>query len=806
MQKLAPMLGLALLNSFAAPNVLAQQSEEKFIGLEEIIVTANKRVQNLQEVPMSVSAFTEDFFRDTGETDFNALEQYTPSLKIQSGPDSRSTSIRIRGIGSTGSNIGIDPSVGIFIDGVYQGRAGMSVSDLVDIARVEVLRGPQGTLYGKNTAAGAISVFTAQPSEEREGNIEFTYNSDNQKELRGMVNLPMGNNGNAARISGFAINGDHKYTNSFNGEGLNDANKWGLKSRFLFNLEGSELLVNFDYTKEDTDCCALAIIDYDGFSPGQVGTPLTDKAYTEAGLSITALEDLSPAGSPPSADPFNEDNYWLNDPLSNKVEVGGISTEWNFDLASDDSITFINAWRTYTATSSYDSDLSAYNAASPANTNVEVEQYSSELRITSPGGETWDYQGGLYAFYSKSETQGSLGMNRLILENATEVNGIALGSFLGQSSINIDQNTHETTSFAAFGQLVYNPTEKLSATLGLRITQEEKKRTGTQRTLRTPWESSHPLYNPFLFSLPLDIAPIAGPDVDFDQSRTDTNVSPALNLRYFWNDDFMTYASVSKGFKSGGFDQRRVLLTDASLINGGNDKAGEFDEEEALSYELGWKSTLMDSRITFNGTFYFVDYDNFQAQAFDGASTKVTNAGSLQSYGSEIDLTFAATTNLTLGTAIGYNKAEYKEFDGGQCTAPDTFFSFQNDPTVPCVVDLAGQPLDNAPEITFSSYAQYERSLNNDLLIIARAEHNYVDSFYLDQDLDQNLFNEKVDLVNLRLTLANENRDWEVALWGKNVLDEKYYIMGIDIPTVGGYAGVVGERATYGLTLRRNFQ
>lgn len=809
MQKFAPILGLALFHSFASSTVLAQQSGENFIGLEEIIVTANKRAQNLQDVAMSVSAFNSDFFKDTGETDFYALEQYTPSLKIQAGADSRSTSIRIRGIGSTGANVGIDPSVGVFIDGVYQGTAGMNISDLVDIERVEVLRGPQGSLYGKNTAAGAISVVTARPASEYSANAEFTYNSDNQKELRGMINIPLGDNGNAARISGFAINGDHLYTNTFNGEGLNDANKWGLKSRVLFNFDDSELLVNFDYSRENTDCCVLAVIDYDGYSPAVIATPITDTNYAglTPGVDYVSLEDTMGLDVP-NANPFGDD-YWISEQPSNDVEVAGASTEWTFDLANENTITFINAARTYTSVSSYDGDFTGAEAATPASTNIEMDQFSSEIRVASPGGETWDTQGGLYAFYSKSKSVGTIGIGRTILENSPQ----PLGFLLGQQSINVDSNVHETTSFAAFGQVVWNPTDQLSTTFGLRVTQEKKTRTGSQRTLRTAFELGHP-YNltnqtelpPWGWGAPLfpsDLAPIAGPDVDFDQSRTDTNVSPSLNVRYFWNDDFMTYASASKGFKSGGFDQRRVPVVTMGAINGGNDKAGEFNEEKATSFELGWKSTLMDNRLTFNGTFYLVDYKDFQAQAFDGSGTKVTNAGSLRSTGLELDTMFAATADLTIGSALGYNKAEYKDFINGQCTAEAVFL---NGPYSICVDDLSGRTLDNAPELTVSTYAQYEKSLDSDLVVVARIEHNYTDSYYLDQDLDENLRNDAIDLINLRLTITNENRDWEAALWGKNILDEQYYQMSIDIPTVGGYAGVAAQGATYGLTLRRNFE
>ena len=274
-----------LLGALMGTAVYAQESADPNgpdpLALEEIVVTANKREESIQEVPMSVTAFTSEFFKDAGVTNLSGLEQYTPSLKITQGTDSNSTSIRIRGIGSVGTNVGIDPSVGMFIDGVYQGRAGMSIGDLIDIQRVEILRGPQGTLYGKNTAAGAISIISMAPSPEAlESTVETTYNSDERAEIHAMTNIPLGDSGNATRLTGYAVNGDHLYENTYTGEGINDANKWGVKSRTLFDTSTSdddglgEFLLTLDYSKEDTDCCGLAVIQYEGLST--LNTPSTN--------------------------------------------------------------------------------------------------------------------------------------------------------------------------------------------------------------------------------------------------------------------------------------------------------------------------------------------------------------------------------------------------------------------------------------------------------------------------------------------------------------------------------------------------
>jgi iron complex outermembrane receptor protein len=770
-----------------------QAADEQSLMLEEVMVTATRRVERLQEVPMSVSAFTSDFLLETGVNDISALEQYTPNLKITPGTSSRMTSIRIRGIGSVGTNSGIDPSVGVFIDGVYQGRAGMSISDLVDVERVEVLRGPQGTLYGKNTAAGAITVTTKIPVTYFESQLEVSYNTEERAEIRGSVNMPLGDSGHATRLSGFYVDGDHRHTNTYTGEGINNEHKWGLRSRTLFDgaSEASsgwgELLLTLDYTKEDTDCCAFAVMQYEGLSTLNapfVNTP-SNQLQKELGLNdagnpilrYTAFED-SEGFSPPKADPFGDD-YWFNDEVSNKVEIGGVGLEWNKDLASENSLTFINAWRHYTSDTQFDGDFSAYEA-NVTSTDVELDQFSSEFRLASPGGETIDWQAGLYGYYSEFDSLGTFSMGESLTSN------IGFGGFFPDGSLNIDTNNYKTTSFAAFGQATWNITDEFSATLGLRYTYEKKERTGSQETI--------PAFG-------IDVPPVAGPNLELDDERTDSDVSPTINLRYFINPDLMLYASISRGFKSGGYNQRREVST----------SNGEFDEEIATSYELGWKGMFMDQRLQFNSTFFFVEYDDFQSQTFDGSSLRVTNAGIMESYGAEIELLFLPVADVTLGSAIGYNKAEYKEFDNGQCTVNDTFYEYyvvqgaqggSPGTAFVCTADLAGEPLDNAPEWSVSSFIQYDTSIGENLVGAARLEHSYTDKFFLDQDLDEHLVNDEVNLINLRFSLSNQDHSWEVALWGRNMLDEEYYSFGLDIPTMGGFAGVVAPEATYGITLR----
>jgi iron complex outermembrane receptor protein len=793
------LVGTLLLSSATPIAVLAQGEE---LMLEEVIVTASRRTEKLQEVAMSVSAFTGDFLIESGVNSLVGLDQYTPNLQITPGPSSRDTSYRIRGIGSVGSNSGIDPSVGIFLDGIYQGRAGMSIGDLVDVERVEILRGPQGSLYGKNTAAGAISVVTKKPSLEFESLVELSYDSNERGELRGMVNVPLGDSPHAMRLSGWIVNGDHLYENTWTGKGVNDPDKWGGRARFLFDTnrgvkgDFGEFIVTLDYTKEDNDCCAMATIEFDGLSP--LNTPATHNpsaawqamlGKNDSGddiLRYFPMED-SEGFSPPKADPFGDD-YWFDGELRNEVDVGGVAVEWNKELAGGSMLTFLNGWRFYELDSAFDGDFSAYDASQNTQ-EIDLDQYSSELRITSPAGEKLDYQAGLYAYYSEFDSVGTFAQGEALVGNLLLIPelDIFMDSFFPNGSVNTDTNKYTTTSYAAFGQAVWHFSEKLSATFGLRWTYEKKEREGSQET-DPPFE---------LF----DVPPVAGPYYEYDHDRSDSDISPSFNLRYFFNPDVMGYALVSRGFKSGGFDQRRQV----------KDETGEFDEETATNYELGWKTSWANRRLQFNGSLFLVNYDDFQSQSFDGANIRVVNAGDLRSYGAELELVFIPIADMTIGTAIGYNKAEYESFDFGQCTIDQVFHEYyivqgaqSGSPGTAsvCTQDLADEPLDNAPEWTVSSFLSYDRRFGDDLLGNLRLEHSYTDEYYLDQDLDKNLVNDEVNLINLRLSLSNMDRDWEVTLWGRNLLDEEYYAWGIDTPTMGGYAGVPAAQAVYGITLR----
>jgi len=762
--------------------------EETWAGIEEITVTANKREQAMQDVPISMAALRSDFLEDSGLTEFAQLQQFVPNLKIHATTDTRSTVIRIRGIGSVGNNAGIDPSVGVFIDGVYQGRAGMSVGDLLDIDRIEVLRGPQGTLYGKNTAAGTINIHTMRPIYDFESTAEVVVGNYDDIQLRGSLNVPLWNERVAARFSGYGVLRDGFDLNLENGHYVNDAHKWGMRGRLLFDVTPNlEILVSGDYSSEDADCCALDTISFEGESPlAQAGDNICRLAWQEENPDATdgpPAEYCENLDEHLGADPFDR-VVGANEDPSNEVTLGGVSADAKLAVG-DFTLSSLTAWRTYGSDSRFDGDFSAFDAVL-AFTEVDLDQVSQEFQVISPAGETYEYQGGLYFYFQSMDTLGRL--------------GITDGYNFMQGAYNDNTNRHRTYSLAVYGQGTYNLTDQWSLTGGLRLSWERKTRVGSQISQNCL----------VIGGRVLDRPPICGPDQFLDNNKNWFNVSGMASLRYFPIEDVMLYGSFSRGFKSGGFNQLRTQ--DATLEEKNNT---EFDPEYSTNLEAGAKTSWLDRMLTLNATGFYTWYSDFQSQSFDGSDFRVVNAGSLRSYGVEAELVVAPLPELIIGASLGFNMTEYKFHPNAENTVPNRVEGSNGWPLfcgsiAGCSVtqDLEGKRLDNAPRWTLSSYTQYELPIpvpGFPFLWRLRAEYAYTSWVYLAADLDPNLKQDATHLLNLRTGVRAENELWSVMFWVTNVLDEGWNTVGLDTPIVGGYAGMNGPPRQYGVTARLKF-
>lgn len=763
------------------------KSPSRGIPVEELVVTAQKRAQDIQDVPISMTALSSQFIEDSGLTSVLDMSQYVPNVQINAVTDSRSTAIRIRGIGSDSNNAGIDSSVGVFIDGIYQGRSGAaSITDLVDVERIEVLRGPQGTLYGKNTAAGAISVVSKKPvMDVWEGLIEGQVGNYQNRQIRGTINLPAIEDVAAFRLSGYYVDRG-PYDEFPDGTGVNDSNRAGARLRGLFNItDDLELLVWADYGTENSKCCVPDIITYEGF-------PNLDVVFSDAFASgipgIGSLEGATGVPLPEVVDPFDRIVGGSQDPV-NDVDVWGVAGEMNYDI-EDYVITWLNAYRQFNSYSELDGDFSQYDAVFQK-TNERFEQFSSELRVTSPYGEDLEYVAGLFFYYSQDRTQGETGIaeDYFLASDTLRNTFLLLGDPDGDGRVsNMDSNVHKTWSYAFFGQGTYHFNDEWDLTIGLRGTYEEKSRSGSQISG----------FNLF------DAGPF-GPDRYADESLSVFNLSPMGALQYYPTEESMIFLKGARGFKSGGFNQLRTL--------GGMNT--QFDDEKATDAEIGVRTAWFERMLTVNATFFYTWYDDFQSQQFDGNSFTVTNAGSLETYGFETDMLFVPHPMFVGGFAAGYNHARYSDFDGAPCTAEQAFEERVKagnlvTPTG-CTQDLTGRPLDNAPEWTVSTFAQFTAPIGEmpwlewGLLGYLRAEYSFRDVTYLAQDLDENLIQPSVNLVNLRGGIRTEDDHWELTLWAMNLFNEGYNVIGLDVPIISGYAGVNGPPRTYGATLRYRF-
>ncbi len=744
-----------------------------------ITVTANRREENIQDAAISVTAMDSSFIEEVGLTSFAEMQKFTPNLQVIEGSDTRATSIMIRGIGSVGSNAGIDPTVAVFVDGIYQGRAGMSVGDLLDVSSIEVLRGPQGTLYGKNTAAGAIKIETKRPTYEPTMEGEIVSGNYSNYEGRFAGNLPLIDDVLATRFSGYGVtrNGyeKNKAVDHYDAY-INDTEKWGLRSKTLWDVNDSgSLLFSGDYSKQDDKCCVADILEY-GNDPNSV---------LPNGEDMALWQGLQPLNPPDVGD---RDVYADVQPR-NEVEVGGAAVEGTYEL-DEFTLTTLTGYRTYSSDSLFDGDFSEIDAIT-WKTKVNLDQVSTELRLVSPTYDTFDFVSGLYFYHSNMHTKDRLGFTEEYMKWTF---------FYLAPQFNDGNSRHRSYSTAGYADLNVNLSEitgwkpDISFTGGVRVGWERKEHKGSQI-------ATGPLSDGSIPGVPE--TPISGPPSYSDQSKDKAYVTGRAILKYKPTEDIMLYTSFANGFKSGGYNQLRSsgAFNDPNLL--------WFDPEYSYSYEVGLKTTWLDRRVTANITAYFTDYKDFQAQIFDGLGIYLRNAGRFYTYGFESDVTVVPLPGMIWSLTVGLTETEYQDFDNGPCTQQQVSDWAAAQPpgsTAVCTQDLKGKRLAQTPKWNIGTFAAYENSLPGiDIDWFAQMDHQYTSNRYMSASLDKKLKKGAYNLLSFRAGLRHPESAWEVAAWVKNVTDKDWWAAGFEVPTLGGYAVFTGPPRTYGLTLRAKF-
>ncbi len=578
--------------------------------LDEIIVTAQKRAESLQEVPIAVSAFDADSLRLSGVATLDDISHRTPGLTMGRF-NAVQPQIFIRGIGSTDQSASGDQSVGVFIDGVYMGRTGFVDLDFFDLERVEVLRGPQGTLYGKNVVGGAINLITERPSETFDARIEGSIGNFDRRSLRALVSGPLAET-LAGKLSLSWTERDGYATSATTGRKLSDEDNVTVRGSLLFTpRDDLDLLVTADYSRDrlagnNRECLGEQFIFFPWFAPGSPFAP-----------------------SPCSPDPF------LNEKTVDGFQdrnVGGMSATltWDSNLGE---VTSITAWRK--GDYEIQEDFSGSDAPLVVRNAIdEIEQFSQELRLadaTEDGRFNWLV--GAYGYRADIERVENNDFSGNDVPIALLLLQVPPGTVPSFNTFYFQEN--KTTSYAVFGQGTWAFTDDVNLTVGARYTYEKK-----EADIRGAG------FDPTggFLAAPYDIS----------ASKSWNAFTPKVTVDWRPSDEVMLYFSVADGFKSGGFNGTAPDGIAAST---------PFDQEEARQFELGLKSELFDRRLRANLTAFHIDYDDLQVfQLVDGARLIVDNAADARSRGIELEMLAQLSSALTLSGHYAYLDTEYKDF------------------------------------------------------------------------------------------------------------------------------------------------
>ena len=759
--------------------------------LDTIVVSSTKREQTLQDTPIAVSVVSDEVLQKAEIIDIVDLQSVVPSLQVSQATSTIQTAFTIRGFGSASNNAGIEPSVGVFVDGVYRSRPSSAISDLLNVSRVEVLRGPQSTLFGKNASVGVVSVVTNAPEFETGGSASLTYANNNTVRLVGDITGPI-NDKLAFRLSGSYNTGDGYAKNLTTGTGVNDRNRWGIQGQLLFTpSDDLSFRLIADYDEIDEICCY--------------------QANVVAGASTTGV--LGALGDIVIEDPFSYEYYATFDP-TNELQNGGISLHVDKAFSFAD-LTSITAYREGENSTLYDIDQSSADILNSYN-DGESSTFTQEVRLTSNKPDAAvDWLIGAYYFDESIDFPGGLDFGadaRAYFDLSTSVFipggiynfvettlGIQSGTLRTGDVRTLELRGQDNKSWSLFGTADWHITDQLTATVGLGYIYDEKD--AYVRQINNDLFSQLDLVGVGLGSLaPFQTLPqtFAIPNQFEDGHSEDEELTYNLRLAYDFNDNLNVYASYATGFKATAWnlsrDSRPTPEVFAQIVDAGLDtpnlRAGGrlADPETSEVYELGLKAQY--DTFSVNLAIFEQSVKDFQTNVLTGTSGRIlANADQQASTGLEIETTWSPVENLVLTFAGTFLDAEYESF-------PDSAFG-----------DLTGRTPANIPEISTSTGFQYTFDFNGlDSFIRADWQHSegaaYTDNATLQDFIG---FTRDFDLVNASAGFSTQN-GVNVSVWGRNIFDEEYF-NNVFTPLFEStsLAGFPNQPATYGVTVRKTF-
>lgn len=739
------VVGLACGVCVAAPPDGAQQEDvaANRTTLDEVVVTARKREESLQDTPISVTALTSSDLETRGFVRLDDLNGAAPNVGWQSSPAGGTSTANffIRGVGQFDFISTSDQSVGLYLDGVYLPRSIGAALDVVDVERIEILRGPQGTLFGRNTIGGAVQVITRPPGDELEGSVAATFGSRDRADVKAHINIPVGEKA-AARISVASLNQEGYGRRLLTGQDTGDVNNDAVHGQFRWlPADAWEVLLSADASRRRGHSASENLKTNDDTNPF-VGL------YNALYLDPQGFPSISSANFV-TGDPRKS---WAGAPNKDEYDTRGASATIRWDANDAFEIKSITAWRSLESATAFDFDGTPYPFLDQS-VDVDQRQWSQELQLSGKAFDTrlnWLF-GAYYFRENVTENQLALLLAPIARTGAGlydfEMTGTGLGytTYLAQI----------TDSYALYGQGTYQVTDRLSFTAGLRYTLEEKE---------------------------LDSANaggiVRGPvtvDDDWDA------LTPKLGAEFKLDANKLLYVSASKGFRSGGFNGREA----AALI------PDSYEPEYIMAYEAGLKSDLLDRALRLNLAGYYYDYEDKQGTALKpNATVTVGNIGKVEMYGLELEATAIPMRGLQFSLGVGYGHHDIKEVDasGSLTLRPDT-------------------KLENAPDWTGNAAIAYSMDLATAGVLSFyldtryKSAHEFLVPNYPDEGQDA------YTVSNARVGLASANGAWELQAFVQNLTDESYAVftestIGFGFP---GVIASYGRPREWGFTAKYNF-
>lgn len=798
-KNLIPAALMAAAGSIAASGASAQEQSDTTGAeriLEELVVTARRREEGLQSAPIAISAFSGDSLDYRGVTRLDEIVSFVPSLTLENNPafggSSNSAAIFLRGVGQKDFLPTTEPGVGLYLDGVYIARSVGGILDLVDIERLEVLRGPQGTLFGRNTIGGAINVTTIKPdpNAEFQGKVSAAIGTDDRLNLSGSMMLPISDTFAArASIASFTQDG---YVDRTDGTDLGDDDTVTGRVAFAW-LPNDRLRVDVaaDVTKDRENGPAMELLGIDFTDLSQlngvvaaVPPPMAfihnvTTAATGPGMPCAATDPMGNGVTLNPASPNCYDSRYIGPdgenegtaPTFSNTDIWGVSGTVAYELS--DSLTFksISAFRDLDSEFGRDGDHSPHRISQFLD-DLEQEQFSQELQLLG-SAQNMNWILGAYYFTEEGDNVNTL--------DFTVSNFQSGGEF-------------DNEAWAVFAQLTYDITEQLHVTVGGRYTEETKKFLPQQVIFQNYYagiSSQVPPDNPLAaLDAPFlqaggRILPNIEKDIEIDE------FTPMINVSYDINENVMVYANYSEGFKSGGFTQRVFPPVVAGFTAPPGtpdlDLIPTYDPEFVEVYELGFKSTLLDGKMRVNGAVFHTDYEDLQVQVFNSVAPVTQNIGAASISGLELEVQAAPGDGWLIEGSFSYLDAEYDDIETG-LTLIEEDFDFER-----------------VPETSGSLGVSKELSLEDAGELVVRVDWSFRDDTYNDAYNTELLKTDAYDLWNASVRWTNVEGDWTVLLSGRNLGDEEYLVTGVYGTAFQAFEGSFDRGRQWLLEVRKTF-